>query len=174
VQSITVEIERGAAWQLRYRIRGRIDDLVVFPTGAGHARDRRGQGPLLQAIAPARRDGLWRHTCCEAFIADADGPGYREFNFAPSGEWAAYRFDDYRGGMREQPCPAPRIAAQATAEEFVLEATIADPGPHGALGLCCVIEERYGKLAYWALAHPGERPDFHHRGGFVLPASSAA
>ena len=29
-------------------------------------------------------DGLWRHTCFEAFVAAADAPGYHEFNFSSS------------------------------------------------------------------------------------------
>ena len=32
-----------------------------------------------------------------------------------------------------------------------------------------VVEETDGRLSYWALTHPAERPDFHHRDGFVLP-----
>ena len=31
-----------------------------------------------------------------------------------------------------------------------------------------VVEETDGRLSYWALTHPAERPDFHHRDGFVL------
>lgn len=192
VQSITVKIEERGLLRLRYRMRGTIDDLVVMPAGAHtvrdlppvrspagapvgvrHARDRRGHGPLPQEGSATRRDGLWRHTCCEVFIADAEGPGYREFNFAPAGDWAAYRFGDYRAGMCELSCRAPHIEARISADEFVLQATLAEPGPLGALGLCCVIEERNGTLSYWALAHPGERPDFHHRGGFRLPPGSA-
>jgi len=37
------------------------------------------------------------------------------------------------------------------------------------LALSAVVEETDGRLSYWAIAHPGERPDFHHRDGFVLP-----
>ena len=38
---------------------------------------------------PSRRaDGLWQHTCFEAFIRHEGKPGYYEFNFAPSGAWA--------------------------------------------------------------------------------------
>ena len=33
-----------------------------------------------------KADHLWRHTCFEAFVMEGDGPGYREFNFSPSGE----------------------------------------------------------------------------------------
>ena len=36
---------------------------------------------------PARvAEGLWRHTCCEIFVARPGAPGYREFNLSPSGE----------------------------------------------------------------------------------------
>lgn len=44
-------------------------------------------------------DGLWRHTCCEAFLAERGRPGYHEFSFAPSTEGAVYRFAAYRAGM---------------------------------------------------------------------------
>ncbi|MGD2056793.1 MAG: hypothetical protein PVJ15_08295, partial [Gammaproteobacteria bacterium] len=49
-------------------------------------------------LAPRRADHLWRHTCFEAFVMAGAGPGYREFNFSPSGEWAAYAFQGYRQG----------------------------------------------------------------------------
>ena len=42
--------------------------------------------------APRRRvEGLWRHTCFEAFVGAAGGGAYCELNFSPSGAWAAYR-----------------------------------------------------------------------------------
>ena len=47
----------------------------------------------LPAPQPARfADELWRHTCCELFIACKNEPAYHECNFAPSNEWAAYAF----------------------------------------------------------------------------------
>src|SRR6202035_5611008 len=52
------------------------------------------------AVAAARTDELWRHTCFEAFVRTSPGPDYYEFNFAPSTQWAAYRFDSYRSGIR--------------------------------------------------------------------------
>jgi hypothetical protein len=36
------------------------------------------------------------------------------------------------------------------------------------LGLSAVIERADGGHSSWALAHPGERPDFHDPAGFVL------
>jgi len=57
--------------------------------------------------APARAYGLWKHTCFEVFLMDPNDGSYLEFNFAPSGEWAAYRFDGYRKGMRELEVKTP-------------------------------------------------------------------
>src|SRR5258708_39460312 len=49
--------------------------------------------------ASRRADALWEHTCFEAFAANGDAPGYHEFNFSPSLDWAIYRFSAYREGM---------------------------------------------------------------------------
>lgn len=57
-----------------------------------------------------RADDLWRHTCFEAFVRVGDNKAYHEFNFAPAGDWNAYRFLDYRDGMsREHDVEAPAI-----------------------------------------------------------------
>src|SRR5260370_4297731 len=46
-----------------------------------------------------RADALWKHACFEAFVAPANAPGYHEFNFSPSRDWALYRFSAYRERM---------------------------------------------------------------------------
>jgi hypothetical protein len=42
--------------------------------------------------------------------------------------------------------------------------------PIGAtrLGLSAVIETVDGFFSYWALAHPSDKPDFHHPDSFIL------
>jgi len=35
-------------------------------------------------------------------------------------------------------------------------------------GLSAVIEEPTGAISYWALAHPSDKPDFHHPDSFIL------
>ena len=37
--------------------------------------------------------------------------------------------------------------------------------------LAAVIEATDGSLSYWALAHPSDKPDFHHPDSFVLELS---
>ena len=48
---------------------------------------------------PVHTDGLWRQTCFEAFTGAATSTEYCEYNFSPSGAWAAYHFSAYREGM---------------------------------------------------------------------------
>lgn len=132
---------------------------------------------LPPARMPARRSGLWRHTCFELFVADPAGEGYREFNFSPSSEWAAYGFMRYREGMTElELAQAPQIALAVSAGQLLLTVTMPRTAVGAASGaqpsarrcaLAAVIEHVDGGLAYLALAHPAGRPDFHHRDGFA-------
>jgi hypothetical protein len=127
---------------------------------------------LPAAAAPGPADGLWQHTCCEAFVATAGQRGYTEFNFSPSGQWAVYAFDDYRvPACQGNPAWRPAPAIGHDGDDLVVSATLAaamlPPQPRH-LALSCVIEDAAGHLSYWALRHPLARPDFHHRDGFAL------
>ncbi|WP_448658159.1 DOMON-like domain-containing protein [Sphingomonas sp. CJ99] len=131
-----------------------------------------------EATRPGRTEGLWRTTCFELFVRDG-AAAYREFNFSPSSQWAAYRFAGYRAGMAELPLSQPpRIACRVDGEAFlmvaVIEAGILRSGAR--IALSAVIEEVDGTKSYWALAHPPGPPDFHHPDCFVLdlPAPSAS
>jgi hypothetical protein len=44
------------------------------------------------AEEPRRAEELWQTTCFEAFMRVHGAEAYREWNFAPSGVWAAYAF----------------------------------------------------------------------------------
>jgi hypothetical protein len=125
--------------------------------------------------APRRADRLWEHTCFEAFVSVNDKPAYYEFNFSPSGEWAAYSFRSYRdGGAAAAQDLEPTITALALGDALELDAIIhLDhlPELHAAalrLALAAVIEEADGSISYWALKHPPGKPDFHHLDGFAL------
>lgn len=130
---------------------------------------------LPAAAAVARADGLWRHTCFEAFLARRGSSAYCELNFSPSGEWAAYRFDGYRTGMRcaDVGSPVARWRRGPRHLELAVELGIGDPlggaaGDTLRLALAAVIEESSGTMSYWALRHPPGAPDFHHADGFVM------
>ncbi len=124
---------------------------------------------LNEICEPKRSDGLWRTTCFEAFVGIGEGC-YLEFNFSPCADWAAYRFDHYRDGMRELDVSPPVINAVLGGASLRLEASIAlsDIMPT-QLGLSAVIEETDGTKSYWAPHHPSaEKPDFHDPAGWTL------
>ena len=152
VDRIEVEIERPGARRLllRYTVTGRIGDLRLPPNAA-----------------PVRADGLWKHTCFEAFLRPIPGTAYAEFNFAPSTQWAAYCFRDTRADMRNADATAPRITTQSEDGRYRLEATLDIDAVASCLSLSAVIEEMSGHISHWALAHPSSKPDFHHSGSFV-------
>lgn len=153
VGAVDVEIGPVNAGQvrLRYVVTGGIEGLV-----------------LPRAAAPERADELWKQTCFEAF-ATRDGGGYREFNFSPSTQWAAYDFDGYRAGIRNADVLAPRIEGRHGQQHYELHVAFDLPGGGPwRVGLTAVIEETGGAVSYWALKHPLGKPDFHHADGFAL------
>jgi len=150
---IDVEVARPRAGTLvlSYVVTGAIGELRLPPV-----------------TAAARADELWRHTCFEAFVRVAPDAGYYEFNFAPSTQWAAYRFSGYRSGMRvATEIGAPRINVKSSPERYMLQAALELDVAGGRLGLAAVIEATDGRTSYWALAHPPGKPDFHHPDGFA-------
>ncbi|MFC7410133.1 DOMON-like domain-containing protein [Hydrogenophaga atypica] len=159
---LALQVSATLHWQasgmlLRYRVSGQVADIQLPP-----------------AATPGAADGLWQHTCMEAFVSPVWAAHYREFNFSPSGQWAAYCFSAER--QRDTDTEArrpiqPTLRMEHTSEQFdlwaELPATALPPASSLCLGLSAVIETRDGHRSYWALQHPRpDRPDFHHRGGW--------
>lgn len=133
-------------------------------------------GELSQIIVPESRQpqrvaGLWEHTCFEVFVMTGTGPGYSEFNFSPSGEWAAYVFQRYREGMDLPMAVMPQPVSSHEPGRLEVTAQIGqDVLPVGdslRLGLSAVIEHANGERSYWALGHPRATPDFHDAAAFT-------
>ena len=116
-----------------------------------------------QSEEPGRQDELWKTTCFEAFLQVEGSGAYREWNFAPSGDWAAYDFTDYREGVAPADVAEPYVRMEDNFTWWALGATIAvDAERLWHLGLSAVLEEKDGTKSYWALAHQNpEKPDFH-------------
>jgi len=155
IRQFSAELRRTGARTLlcRYELRGDVAALRLTPPGAAQ-----------------RTEGLWQHSCCEFFLMSGQGGAYREFNFAPSGAWAAYAFDAYRQGMQSAELPAtPRIVVHSGADRWTLQAELTLPA-NAAIdryALTAVIEDAQGALSYWALQHAAAQPDFHHAHGFL-------
>jgi hypothetical protein len=112
---------------------------------------------------PGRADDLWQTTCFEAFLRADDGQEYREWNFAPSGEWAAYDFTAYRHGRTDAEVAPPYVRFEDNMTWWALGATIAvDAEINWQLGLSAILAEKDGTKSYWAIVHLGDdKPDFH-------------
>jgi hypothetical protein len=101
---------------------------------------------------------------------------YIEFNFSPSGSWAAYCFDGYRSGMRPADLPAdPVVTCIAESDSLELDVALSllpdiDVAVPLRIALCAMVEEADGALSCWAARHAAARPDFHHADGFMLLA----
>lgn len=137
-----------------------------------------------------RRDYLWHHTCGEWFIGETGSPGYIEFNFSPSGHWAAYRFADYRQSLGDLTWqgPPPKIEFSLHERRAELCAQVpwlafadfaAEPLREWELAFTCVVERRMSSspvgdptetatLEYWAVTHARAQPEFHDRRGFSV------
>lgn len=144
--------------QLVYTVSGNTTGLRIPPT-----------------TAPGSADGLWQHTCLEAFVATEGDVAYREFNFSPSGQWAIYSFASERVRASEGVEAGLRPSMQTTVNAGQLSlmthlpwAALPQHATTLCIALCAVIEEANGYLSYWALQHPCERPDFHHPAGRAL------
>ncbi|MGO9993581.1 MAG: DOMON-like domain-containing protein [Steroidobacteraceae bacterium] len=129
-----------------------------------------------RAMSAERTDGLWKHTCFEAFIKAPGAAGYYELNFAPSRQWAVYRFNAYREGISSPDLDAsPEISVRRFADRLEVDAAVClhdliglQGTPHLRLALSAVVEEENGTLSYWALRHARGKADFHCPDGFVL------
>lgn len=159
IRRIGVAISRARdALELSYRIEGQVSRLSLPVAGP-----------------PQRADGLWQHSCFEAFLQADGGEGYLEFNFSPSGAWAAYRFAGRRRGRESPELTTPRMEVRRRPDSLAMNiqlslAGIADfarAAPVSA-GLAAVIEDELGGLSYWALVHGAPRPDFHDPATFAL------
>jgi hypothetical protein len=151
--------ERGRSLKIVYTLNGIVERLRIPP-----------------GRSVRRTDGLWQQTCFELFVGAQNDAEYYEFNFSPSGEWAAYGFRDYRDASSiDSDDLEPKIAVQQGVETLEISAVLRvdrlpgiAPNIRLSVGLSAVIEDLNGSLSYWALKHPPGKPDFHHADAFAL------
>lgn len=161
VDGIDFSFERRSATSLRFRfeVSGRIGEIV-----------------LPARTAPLRADGLWESTCFEVFLRPAEFSDYRELNFSPSSQWAAYAFSSHRTGMTQAALPAaPVIEVTTGPERLTVDVSISLdlPDEPYLMAAAAVIEEAWGGKSLWARSHEGAVPDFHHPSCFTLELPAA-
>ncbi|MET0984885.1 MAG: DOMON-like domain-containing protein [Steroidobacteraceae bacterium] len=158
-------IDRTTADLLRldYRLEGELDALRIE-----------------DFVALQRSDRLWEHTCFELFARLPGSTAYCELNFATSGAWAAYRFNDYRAGMEPmaQVSPTVRMQREGSTLHLQVSLSLAELAPSYAgaalqLAASAVIENRAGYRSYWAARHAPGKPDFHHADAFAIALAAA-
>lgn len=143
---------------LGYTLSGPLADIIIPPP----------------ADVPSRKYGLWEETCFELFVCAEGSDSYREFNLSPAGHWNVYRFTSYRLGMQEEPAfLSLPFSVQVNAGSLCLslELDLEKIFPAGQalkVAVSAVIKSIDGKIIYWALAHPGPRPDFHRGESFLI------
>ena len=130
---------------------------------------------LPETKVPHHRDDLWQHSCFEAFLRADGSDAYYEFNFSPSGAWAAYRFSSRRTGRSVPEMAPPQIELRRGADVLAMTVRISLeelPELKNAVmissGVAAVMEDNEGRLSYWALAHGAAQPDFHDPRTFML------
>ena len=165
IERIDVSLTRGAGGkiELTYRIFGELDALKIA-------------SPKM----PIRADGLWKTTCFELFIGSYEDETYLEYNFAPSGQWAAYQFSGYRADIADLVTCVPDIKVEHKAGVCIFSVMLKLPNAWRQVtlraGISAVMAPKSGDISYWAAAHPPGKPDFHHKDCFAvhLEAPSAA
>lgn len=126
------------------------------------------------ATSPAwtRQDGLWQRTCFEFFIKPGTGSAYYEFNFSPAGLWQQYRFTNYRQPQPPQASNDFTLSSALWNEKTnTLQGELKSSTTLGKdfhVSINAVIEETSGDKKYLALAHAGEKPDFHLANSFTM------
>jgi len=132
------------------------------------------------SLASERCHGLWQNTCFEFFISVKGSSAYWEGNLSPNGFWNVYRFTAYREGMQEE-LAVGHLWPLAERNQRIFNLScrletlgIVEDNLAIEIGVSSVLQSGSGEISYWALSHPGSKPDFHDRQSFILESPAVA
>lgn len=158
---VTYSWVRSGRLRIRFYVKGAIASLSIP-----------------QKTEPLRADGLWENTCFELFIREQSASSYCEFNFSPSGCWAAYQFSAYREDMADlELAEPPHIVCETSDTHVDMKVTLdlSDVAQLSSydVAFSAVVADKQGGKSYWALSHPQAKPDFHHEQSFTHQLKAA-
>lgn len=152
--------EQGDHLLLQYKVLGPIDKILI-PAPAKEARFH---------------DLLWQSTCFEVFLQEGSQTAYEEWNFSPSGDWANFRFSEYRQRTMENiPSHPPQdLKFSHDEHQIILEAKIPKKesgahthAPNFRYGLTAILHLHSGMKQYWAMTHLSDQANFHLAASFL-------
>ncbi len=118
--------------------------------------------------------GLWESTCFELFIREKREDHYFEFNFSFKEKWNCFYFPKPNAHLTEWPTDLLPSISRLTPHQLEVNIPLSifkkgfwQPG-RMQLGISAVLEDLQGDLSYWALAHPDNKPNFHHFDSFLI------
>ncbi len=167
--SIEVYAQRhDSAIQASFRLKGPLEKLKM-----PHTTKPKG---------PEFNQELWKHSCFELFLKSPDSDFYWEWNFAPNLDWGHFSFESYRMPAINPSHSAGIQSFQAITEKSAsLEILVQIRPEHSPwlmwalmnrlplkIGFAAIVEFQDSTLSYWALKHPGPKPDFHLEESFAF------
>ncbi len=144
-------------WEVTYEVRGAVQDLLWDRSLAGETTD------------------LWKRTCMELFVS-IDGKRYFEWNGSPSGAWSVFQFSDYRAPVPYTHVGGSPSLKRAPDDPRMLRLVWTLPSAlfpgvdlsQAEISLNAVVLSKTSAVAsYFALKHGGDKPDFHHKAGWI-------
>ena len=121
-----------------------------------------------------RTDGLWEHTCFEAFVSQDDQQSYYEINLCPNGNWNMYRLTGYRENLQPE-ASIERMPVEINLTESSLELScnisldsLVEKDKPLEISLTAVLEHPVKGCSFWAWKHSGKEADFHLRDSLTL------
>lgn len=134
-------------WFLTYSALGPIQDLKLPPI--------QNQGKF--------QNQLWEETCFEIFFTNNTSTEYSEWNFSPSGNWAYYRFQDYRkpklSHPKLEPITPPQIEIETNKLNLVVEIPLEENFEYYQASV--ILKFQNNLKSHWCFGHPPNKADFH-------------
>ena len=116
-------------------------------------------------------DGLWNHTCFEAFLNPFGMGHYYELNFSLKPAWNQYQFERYRYPQPPKQGSDFELLSMVWDQfesRLIIELKNNTKFRKFKIGLTAVLEQKNGDKHYCASAHKGAKADFHLLDSFTI------